>query len=100
MYEVINFRPDEEGVFGERDLKDGRIAHLVLNTFGGASIKVGPKGRQWYDEFWDYEALNVAIHQLATWNPQAEREPEGWVRHVPSYRRRPDGDKAREHVRY
>lgn len=59
-----------------------------------------------YDECWDYPpaqlggamaaALAAGVGFLALLEG---REPEGWYRHLPSNRRRPMGDPAREEIR-
>jgi hypothetical protein len=49
---AINFQPAAKGVFAECDLGDGRVAHIVLLTFGRGRISVGPAGQQYYDQFW------------------------------------------------
>jgi hypothetical protein len=82
-----------------RDLGDGRGIWLIpmLYTF---KIIIGPKGSDGYDDGWCYKDLHRAIHAFAEWNPLIEPEPQGWVRHPPTGRRRfPDGDPATEEVR-
>lgn len=32
------------------------------------------------------------------WDPEREEEPAGWIRHVQSGRRRPEGDSSKEYI--
>lgn len=49
-----------------------------------------------YDDRWCYHGFDAAKRALESWN--GEGEPQGWHRHPPSGRRRPDGDASREYV--
>jgi hypothetical protein len=51
-----------------------------------------------YEEEWMYADLATAYSAFSAWDPLEEPEPERWTRHMPSCRRRPDGDPAREYV--
>lgn len=48
-------------------------------------------------DVWDYETFPQAYAALVKWN--GDGEPDGWIRHMPSGRRRPEGDPSREYVR-
>jgi hypothetical protein len=52
------------------------------------------------DEAWEYDHPEAAAAALHTYlaDPDAA-EPEGWTRHIPSWRRREEGDPDREEVR-
>lgn len=85
-----------------RFLEDGRFIGLGLLLLGQAHIVMtapGADSSQGYAEAWQYETVGAAVAAFERWDPMSECEPEGWVRHIPSYRRRPGGDPAREHVR-
>jgi hypothetical protein len=73
-----------------RILPDGRIAAVRKNLFG-ASIIVGVDEFGCDDSF-DYQAVEQAIAELYLWRPREQPEPAGWIRHMPSGRRRPGGD--------
>lgn len=82
-----------------RDLGDGRgvWVYPMLYTF---RIAIGPTGSRGYDDYWCYADLQSVITAYLEWEPLKEREPQGWVRHPPTGRRRfPDGDPATEEVR-
>ena len=42
--------------------------------------------------------MDAAVAALLRFDPDEEAEPDGWVRHIPTFRRRPQGDKTREYV--
>ena len=90
------------GVYGAaffRDLGDGRglWVYPMLYTF---KLVIGPLGSLSYDDQWCYKDLQDVVTAFTTWNPLEQAEPEGWVRHPPTGRRRfPDGDPATEEVR-
>ncbi len=76
----------------------GKEAAVVPLLFG-ARITVGDADDDFgWSECWDYDDLEAANEALHRWDPTKEAEPSGWVRHIPSYRRRPDGDPRREYV--
>lgn len=50
------------------------------------------------DESYDYPSMEAAWAAVLDWNGEGE-PPDGWTRHRPSNRRRPNGDPAREFVR-
>ncbi len=83
--------------FPTRILDEHNYLYVARMTFG--------KGRLYrvYDEEiedqWCYETYAGAIAALTVWNPSDESpEPEGWMRHPTSGRRRPDGDKTKEYI--
>jgi hypothetical protein len=87
------------GAIMTRDLGEGRGAWIypMLHTF---RIAVGAVEGGGYDDCWCYKDLLNAYTAFCDWNPATEPEPQGWVRHPPSGRRRfPDGDPATEEVR-
>lgn len=79
-----------------------RAAAVVPRTFGRATLTVArteADGLGLWDEGYDYESPDAALTALGEWILSGAPEPEGWLRHVPSFRRRPEGDPAREVVR-
>jgi hypothetical protein len=78
----------------------GRVMAVVPRAGGDASIILCELEieRGWEQE-WQYRSSGQAHWYFLDWDPQAHPEPEGWLRHVPSDRRREGGDPARETVR-
>lgn len=74
----------------------GKLSYVVELMFGRARVVYG--NRLGAEEMWDYDTADEAIFAQRQWDP-AGPELQGWVRHRPSNRRRPDGDPAREVVR-
>ena len=89
---------DERGLVASRILPDGREAAVAPLVGSKGRLTVGPLGAGVYDEGWEYGTLDGAIEAMDLWDPETEEEPAGWVRHVPSMRRRPGGDPKREYV--
>lgn len=93
-------RPDE-AVFA-KELPGDRVAYVIPITFGRAYITVARAESDRlgiYDEVYTYETIVGAVGMLELWPGHAGTEPEGWIRHQPSNRRREEGDPAREEVR-
>jgi len=42
--------------------------------------------------------MPAAVAAFHAWNPETQEEPEGWIRHVQTGRRRPGGDASKEYV--
>lgn len=53
-----------------------------------------------YADGYCYSSVKGAIEAMNTLDPQLEREPEGWMRHPSSGRRREGGDPTKEEVYY
>jgi len=83
----------------KKKTKDGRIVEIMPLTFGRARIIIGD-GHTFVDNGWWYDTPEAAVAALTEWDPDTQVEPEGWMRHPKSGRRRPDGDKSKEYVRY
>lgn len=88
-----------DGYLSERQLPDGRSVWLQRKIFTHA-IVIGPTGASCYSDHWCYETRSLAEAALAAWDPMTTREPEGWIRHPQSGRRRPNGDKSKEYVNW
>jgi len=43
--------------------------------------------------------MGLTVVSLALFDPEKMKEPEGWLRHKPTGRRRPGGDKEKEYIR-
>lgn len=83
-----------------RDLGDGTwlMAHRLMYHWmliRGTEFE----GANYFDR-WCYATEDLVRTALAAFpaNPTADYEPEGWHRHPPTHRRRPNGDKSREYI--
>ncbi len=91
------------GFLYTRKLPDGRVIYLApLGT--GTRLGISRNDTvHVYDDVWDYPFDSKLCGPDAGWRAalgwDGEGEPEGWYRHPRSGRRRPGGDKAKEHVR-
>jgi hypothetical protein len=89
------------GVFGAlefRDLDDGRGLWVYPQIYT-VKLVIGPVDKPWYDDHWCYKDAATALTAFREWNPAEQKEPDGWVRHPPTGRRRfPDGDPETEYV--
>lgn len=91
------------GAIAFRDLGDGRGLWIypMMFTF---KLVIGRIGADTYEDGWCYrrEYMSDFIQvfmAMNAWDPFKEREPEGWVRHPQTGRRRfPDGDPETEEV--
>lgn len=77
-------------------LADGRCVYLHTTLFN-LRISVSPDVDSLFvEQFYCFHSSIAAFQAIAEWN--GEGDPEGWVRHVPSNRRRPDGDPEDEYI--
>lgn len=81
-----------------RKLPDGRAVWIgkFIYTYPICIGRVSDDGN--YDDRWCYENFDKAAVALSAWNPMTSSEPEGWIRHPKSGRRRPDANKEKEYV--
>ena len=80
-------------------LTDGHVVTLQPLLLGQARITMGPN-REEIEQEWMYATLEQAKENYLIWGAFGFKdEPQGWVRHKPSYRRRKDGDPEQEEVR-
>lgn len=68
------------------------VGYVLISRSTAQDVCLGVWSEGWY-----YRSVDAACAALGAWTD--EPEPSGWVRHLPSNRRRPDGDPAREYVR-
>ena len=82
-----------------RELGDGRSlwVYRMNYTF---KLAIGVTDAGGFDNSWCYKDLLTATLAFHAWRPFETPEPEGWVRHPHTGRRRfPDGDPATEEIR-
>jgi len=80
------------------ELPEGRFGYVNLITFGRAQIVLGDETTA--TDRYTYEGVMEAIAAMVLWKAlDCKGEPEGWIRHQPSNRRRTHGDPAKEYVR-
>jgi len=51
-----------------------------------------------YEDQWCFESATAAAMAFVAWSGNMGTEPDGWIRHPKSGRRRPGGDATREYV--
>lgn len=92
-------RPDSYWglLWGNRFLDEELELVLLPLSFGHVQLGVSLGRSGEYLDSWYFDDLDVGWRALWTWDGQGE--PEGWVRHPSSGRRRPGGDPAAEVVR-
>lgn len=92
---------DARGYYAGAIMPDGRVAMLVPRLFG-VDVVVGAEPTEMAGvlELYTFAPARVGILAWFNWvRAGLEGEPEGWIRHRPSDRRRyPDGDPATERV--
>lgn len=89
-----------DGYLVEKVFQSGRHAAIGPLLFGQAQIVAADNAERWkwgWDDGWMYDSVAAALAAWDNWDGTGE--PSGWVRHSPSYRRRPGGDPAQEHAR-
>lgn len=82
-------------------MPDGRVAFLVPRIFG-VEICIGAEPTQvaGLTDLYSYAHVSHAVFAWQDWgDAEFAGEPDGWIRHRPSNRRRPDGDASREEIR-
>lgn len=89
---------EDRGYEDTKFLADGRACGLMRLIFGGRLCVGDPDDAFGYSEAYDYETHREAHAAFCEWDSNAFSEPTGWVRHTPSYRRRPAGDATKEYV--
>jgi hypothetical protein len=79
----------------------GRTTEVIEVVSGRGRLVIGRiHDRSGYDDGWCYDSLAEALFALAKWNPMEQIEPEGWVKHISTGRRRINGDVQFEYLRY
>lgn len=79
-----------------RVLEDGRILELWQMMFNVRLTVTLPENVDMcWEDAWCFRDPVAAYVAIATWN--GEGEPDGWIKHPPSGRARPDGTPASEY---
>lgn len=82
------------GVSAQKTLADGRIVCLK-EQFYNAVITIGKDESGWEEEYTFPSRTKAQIEFDAF---DGTKEPRGWIRHVPTWRRRPGGDPRLEYI--
>lgn len=78
-----------------RTLENGKQLWLYTMMYTWR-LAIGEQEAIGYDDYWCYDRQDVALRQFVIWEPTKTKEPEGWTKHKPSGRCRPDGDASKE----
>jgi hypothetical protein len=86
----------DRGFVACRQIGDTWLGVLRM-TYGKGRLcsDLNPDG---YDDSWCYDTLDSAIAAMNAWDPEKQVEPDGWMRHINTARRRPDGDASKEYI--
>jgi hypothetical protein len=79
-----------------RRLDDNRYVAVLPLLFTWGVVVGRVVDETGYDDRWCYSSLEAAVAYATVWD--GDGEPEGWHRHPPTGRRRPDGDPTKEYV--
>lgn len=86
-----------EGATYYRPLSNGNAIAVFPSLFGAGALHLAKQGNTWSESVYDYPDLVDAVNAAAEWSGEGD-PPDGWVRHMPSARRRPDGTLASEKI--
>lgn len=89
---------------------DGYLVEVIPLLFDRFGIVMTPKVMDGtYHDRWDYYGILPVAKAVTEWEPPADyvftggvpvSEPNGWIRHLPTGRRRKDGDPSTEEIRH
>lgn len=91
----------DDNCFISRTFEDGECWALTGRLLGAVAItrSFSETHYGWEEEFM-YADYSAGLAALLCFNRKTEGEPQGWIRHVPTMRRRPGGDASKETVRH
>lgn len=96
MIDNLNVWAEENGYVTAAYRLDGKIVAVLPAMFNWQIIIGNEYG---VDERYSYDT-NRTLLEFELWKARNfEGEPEGWIRHQPSDRRRTNGDPATEYIR-
>jgi hypothetical protein len=79
-----------------RVLDDGRIVELWRTVFNlRITITLPENDGMCWNDAWCFRDIGAAFTAALSWD--GEGEPDGWIKHPPSGRARPDGTPASEY---
>ena len=95
------FEKDEhDTIYVKQPLPDGRRMLVEPMTYGRARLCICNKAIPGIlDEVFEYPSADALLIWLVLWNPEKEREPQGWHRHPGSRRYRIGGMAEMEYVK-
>ena len=71
---------------------DGRSTQVLIMFGNRGRVVIGDTSDETgYADGWCYDTLRSAFIALAQWNPMEQTEPDGWVKHINTQRRRING---------
>jgi hypothetical protein len=87
----------EMGFTNWRELPDGTILAVgpMLHNNGRLFVNINRYG---YEDCYCYDSLELANKSMMEFNPEVDKEPEGWKRHPTTGRRRKNGDPSTEEI--
>lgn len=86
------------GALMRRRLPDGRYVDVTAMTYGKGRLCIGDEVDLFaYRDGYCYTSIAQAVVAAVTWDGEGD-PPEGWIRHLGSGRRRPDGTPESEYV--
>lgn len=83
------YRQDQQGEY---------LVAVMRGAFPLAHLGYADPDASTFHDVWEYDSLARAMEAMRAWNPFYQPEPEGWVYHPASGRRRPLGNVAAEYV--
>lgn len=87
----------EMGYSNWRELPDGTILAVGPMAFGNGRLFVDINDYG-YEDCYCYDSLQLAEESMQKYNPEIDKEPEGWKRHPFSGRRRINGHPSTEYI--
>ncbi len=79
----------QHSALGVRELPDGRVLYLVPMLFGWRLCVAADADAWGYEDGYCYHDLDAGRQALRSWDGAGD--PFGWVKHLGTGRRRPDG---------
>ena len=89
---------EENGYTDYRQFASGRNACITRMGFNHAIL--ADFDYSGYADRWCFTDYAKARAALDAWDGEEDTEPQGWHRHPPTGRRRPDGDASKEYVNF
>jgi hypothetical protein len=106
-YTSMDERTQEEewehrDILMQRRLKTGQLL-VLMPRYQGVTLAIGPRPPFHrvgvFDDTWDYMRMDIGMIAFCNWQPDEEREPMGWTRHITTGRYRLHGDPSLEYIK-